>query len=69
MTTTKYAIKYNNSDSYLDQYDCETSDINKAILFDTYTEAIECRKEIDVAYLYEIVRVTINYKIEVISHF
>jgi hypothetical protein len=65
-TATKYAIKYNNFDSYLDIWDCETDDIAKAMLFDTYTDALDYRNDIDVAYLYEVVRVTINYTTEVI---
>ncbi len=65
-TTQKYGIKYKDSDSYLDKWDCETDNVDKAMLFDTYTEAIDYRNNIDVAYLYEIVRVVINYKINVI---
>jgi hypothetical protein len=62
-TVKKYAIKYKDSDSYLDMYDCEISDIDKAILFDTWELAWNFRNDIDVAYLYEIVMIEINYKI------
>jgi hypothetical protein len=47
-------------------WDCETDNIDKAMLFDTYTEALDYRNAIDVAYLYEIVRVVIDYKINII---
>lgn len=62
-TVQKYAIKYKDSNSYLDQWDCETTDIDKAMFFDTYTSALNFRNEIDVAYLYEIIEVSIKYKI------
>lgn len=65
-TVQKYAIKYKDSNNYIDKYDCETPEIDKAILFETYTEALDYRNNIDVAYLYEIVRVTISYKTEII---
>jgi hypothetical protein len=66
-TVKKYAIKYKDSNSYLDKYDCETTDIAKAMLFDTYKTAKDCRDTIDVAYLFEVVEIEIIYKVKEIN--
>lgn len=60
-----YVIGYvDNPGQYLDQYDCSTECLMEAQRYDDYDEAEDCRKDIDVAYLFKVIPVRISTIIE-----
>jgi len=60
----KYAIKYIGENEYLNEYGCPTTNINKAYFYNNYEDALDYRNNIDVAYLYEIVKIKITTEFE-----
>jgi hypothetical protein len=64
MSDRKFAIMNRTYKTFLDDYECEVCSPLNALLFDSFDMAKYTLDNIDVAYLYEIVEVEINYIIK-----